>query len=578
LLRTDKIQLVAAFDHRHIFLDPNPDPEMSFGERQRLFKLPRSSWDDYSKSLISEGGGVWPRSAKSIPLSPQARARLGVSAEQMTPNELISAILKAPVDLFYNGGIGTYVKASSQSHQDANDRVNDAIRIDATELRARVVGEGGNLGFTQRARIEYAMNGGLNYTDAIDNSAGVDTSDHEVNIKILTSSLLQSGDMTMKQRDTLLASVTDDVGRRVLVDNYQQTQAVSLETAYGKELLKAHGQLIRNLEAHGGLDRAVEFLPDEKNLIERARMGLGLTAPEIAVLLAYSKIALKQAILETELPDTPVFQKLLTSYFPDAIAAACAGQIPSHPLRREIITTKIVSRLVNRMGTTFVQQIGDETGADLTRIVSAWYAASELLNAEALWNEIEALDLKIPAARQMALMMALRDLVSAATRQILAAQIAGAGIDDIVAGYRDAVAQAMTDVRAGKEGVDSIVALLDARPDIANVFELVDLARAGRHSLADIAASCAKLDAGLDLAWFGNAIGKLPADNRWQARARAQLASDLRALRQSLLQRALDDASTAGPRAVIEELKRNAPQDLAMLSAGLSEIRRLFNA
>ncbi|MDR0440234.1 MAG: NAD-glutamate dehydrogenase [Candidatus Accumulibacter sp.] len=579
LLRSNKTLLVAAFDHRHIFLDPNPDPEMSFGERQRLFKLPRSSWDDYNKSLISEGGGVWPRSARSIPVSPQVRARLDVSQEQMTPNELISAILKAPVDLFYNGGIGTYVKASSQSQQDANDRVNDAIRIDAAELRARVVGEGGNLGFTQSARIEYAMGGGLNYTDAIDNSAGVDTSDHEVNIKILTSSLLQSGDMTTKQRDTLLASVTDDVGLRVLVDNYQQTQAVSLETANGKELLKAHAQLIRHLEACAGLDRAVEFLPDEKHLIERTRMDLGLTAPEIAVLLAYSKIALKQAILETELPDTPVFQKLLTSYFPDAIANTCAGQIPSHPLRREIITTKIVSRLVNRMGTTFSQQIGDETGADLTRVVSAWYAASELLDAEALWKEIEALDLKIPSAQQMALMMALRDLVSVATRQILASQVAGAGIDDIVASYRDAVTQAMAVARADKEGVDSIIALLDARMNITDVFELVDLARAGRHSLEEVAASCAKLDVALDLAWFGNAVGKLPAANRWQVRARAQLAGDLRALRQSLLQSDLDDAATTGPaRGVIEELKRNAPQDLAMLSAGLSEIRRLFNA
>jgi glutamate dehydrogenase len=373
--------------------------------------------------------------------------------------------------------------------------------------------------------------------------------------------------------------VTDDVGCRVLVDNYQQTQAVSLETAHGKELLKAHGQIIRHLEAHGGLDRAVEFLPDEKHLIERARMGLGLTAPEIAVLLAYSKIALKQALLETDLPDTPVFQKLLMSYFPDAIAEKCAEQIPSHPLRREIIATRIVSRLVNRMGTTFTQQIADETGADLMRIVSAWYAASELLGTEALWKEIEALDLKIPSARQMALMMALRELVSAATRQILASQLAGAEIDDVGETYRDAVAQAMAAARAGKEGVDSIAALLDARTDIAGVFELVDLARAGRNSLEDVAASCAKLDAGLDLAWFGNAIANLPADNRGQARARAHRAGDLRALRQNLLQQGLDDASTtSSARGVIEELKRNAPQDLAMLSAGLNEIRRLFNA
>ncbi|MDR0576983.1 MAG: NAD-glutamate dehydrogenase [Candidatus Accumulibacter sp.] len=577
LLRSNQTLLVAAFDHRHVFLDPNPDPVMSFAERRRLFNLPRSSWDDYNKSLISEGGGVWPRSAMSIPLSPQVRARLGVEAEHMTPNELISAILRAPVDLFYNGGIGTYFKASAQSHQDANDRANDAVRIDAAELRARVVGEGGNLGFTQSARIEYALNGGLNYTDAIDNSAGVSTSDHEVNIKILTSILLQSGDMTLKQRDALLASATEEVGRRVLVDNYQQTQAVSLETTHGKELLNAHGQLIRALEASGGLDRAVEFLPGDKQLIERAQMGRGLTAPEISVLLAYTKIALKQAILETRLPDVPVFQQLLVNYFPGPIAEKCAAQIPSHPLRREIITTKIVSRLVNRMGTTFTLQLGDETGAGLERIITAWYAASELLDAEALWRELETLDLKIPSARQMALMMALRDLVGAATRQILVSQKADAGIAEIIDAYRDAVAGTVVAARAGKEGVDAVVALLEARPEIAGVFELVDLARSGGRPLEEVAAACVEIDASFDLAWLGGAIANLPAGNRWQARARAQLASDLRALRQTLLQRGGAEAPTAtSARSVIEELKRNAPQDLAMLSAGLAEIRSIL--
>ncbi len=577
LLRSDKTMLVAAFDHRHIFLDPNPDPAVSFAERRRLFNLPRSSWDDYDKSLLSEGGGVWSRGVKSIPLTPQVRDRLGVDAEQMTPNELINAILKAPVDLLYNGGIGTYVKASSQSQQDANDRTNDAIRIDASELRAKVVGEGGNLGFTQKARIEYAMNGGMIYTDAIDNSAGVGTSDHEVNIKILTSGLLQSGDMTVKQRDALLASMTDDVARRVLVDNYQQTQAVSLEVSHGREFLNAHGQLIRFLEAHGGLNRAIEFLPDEKQLAERAQMGRGLTAPEVAILLAYSKIALKQSILASALPEKPVFQKLLVGYFPEAVANTCAVQVPTHPLRREIITTQLVSRLVNRMGTTFFQQIGDETGADLDRIVSAWFAASELLDAEALWKEVEALDLKVSSEQQMALMMALRDLVGTATRQILASQLARADIGDVVATYRGAVAQAMAAARAGKEGAESVAALLNARLDIAGVFELVDLARSGNRPLEEVAVACAQLNGELDLGWIGTAIGGLPAGNRWQARARAQLSSDLRELRRALLQREPSQAipvSTA--RHVVDELKRNAPQDLAMLSAGLAEIKLIL--
>ena len=577
MLRTDQLQLLAAFDHRHIFLDPNPDPARSLVERQRLFDLPRSSWDDYDKSLISQGGGVWSRSVKHIPLSPEIRTRLGVTAEQLTPSELINAILKAPVDLLYNGGIGTYFKASSQSQQDANDRSNDAIRADASEIRARVVVEGGNLGLTQKARIEYALGGGLIYTDAIDNSAGVGTSDHEVNIKILISSLIGNGDMTFKQRDALLVAITDEVARLVLVENYQQTAAVSLEATAGKEMLGTHTQVIRHLEAKGGLNRSIEFLPDEKGLAERAQMGCGLTAPEISVLLAYTKIALKQALLASSLPDAAEFQPLLVDYFPPAVQRQCREQIASHPLKREIITTKIVSRLVNRMGTSFTLQIGDETGADLAQIVTAWYAASELLDAETLWGEIEALDLKIPAAQQMALMGSLREMIGAATRQILASQLAGATIAALVDTFGAAVGQAIATARAGQPA-GNVAAVLDARANIVGVFELVDLARAGGQPLAEVAAACARLDARLDLAWLGHAIGRLPAGNRWQARARAQLASELRKLWQALLQRGLAETPSAAgeARGVVDELKRNAPQDLAMLSAGLSEIKRLL--
>ncbi len=582
MLRTNQMQLLAAFDHRHIFLDPNPDPARSLVERQRMFDLPRSSWDDYDKSLISTGGGVWPRSAKTIPLSPEIRARLGVDAEQMTPNDLMNAILKAPVDLLYNGGIGTYFKASSQSHQDANDRGNDAIRVDASEIRARVIGEGGNLGFTQKARIEYALKGGLNYTDAIDNSAGVGTSDHEVNIKILTSILIGQGDMTFKQRDTLLASMTDDVGLQVLVDNYQQTAAVSLEAAAGKSMLNAHTQLMHHMESKGALNRAIEFLPDEKALTERAQLGQGLTAPEISVLLAYTKIVLKEAILASRIPDAEEFQPLLVNYFPKAILnSECKAQIPNHPLKREIITTQIVSRLVNRMGTCFTLQVGDETGADLSQIITAWYSASELLGAETLWAEIEALDLKIPAAQQMAMMNNLREMVSAATRQVLASQMAGANIASIIDTYRAAVGEAVSAARAGKNtGSEALAAVLDARSCIVSVFELVDLARASNKPLDEVASASGRLDSSIDLAWLSNAIDRLPAGNRWQARARAQLAGELRKLRQTLLQRDLGEAQTAtnDARGVIEELKRNAPQDLAMLSAGLAEIKRLLAA
>ena len=576
MLLSEQIQLMAAFDHRHVFLDPTPDPAKSHAERARLFALPRSSWDDYDKSLISQGGGVWPRTAKTIPLSPEVREWLGVSVEQMAPTELLNTLLKAPVDLVYNGGIGTYVKASTQSHQEANDRSNDAIRVDATELRAKVIGEGGNLGMTQKGRIEFALAGGRLYTDAIDNSAGVDCSDHEVNIKILLSSLVAGGDMTRKQRDALLASMTDDVGRLVLSDNYQQTQAISLEAANGQALLPAHAQLIRALEAKGALNRAIEFLPDDKALAERGQLRRGLVTSEIAVLLAYSKIALKEAILASPLPDAAELQQLLVEYFPPALVKACAAQLPSHPLKREIVTTQLVNRLVNRMGTSFVVQLSDETGADATQVASAWFAASELIGAEAAWQAIEAQDLKLPAAQQMALMGALRETVGAITQQILASpQTAGASISAIVERYRAAIAQAVTAAQAGKCGDEALAALLEARATVIGSVELVDLAHASGRPIAEVTTASAQLDANVDLPWLGRAIARLPAGNRWQARARAQLANELRDLRRALLQRDAAALQTVLPevRAVIDEIKRNAPQDLAMISASLAEIR-----
>jgi glutamate dehydrogenase len=580
LLLSDQIRLLAAFDHRHIFLDPDPVPAASFAERQRMFALPRSSWDDYDKSLISPGGGVWPRTAKSIPLSPQVRDWLGLSVEHIGPTELINLLLKAPVDLLYNGGIGTYVKASSQSHQEANDRANDALRVDANEVRAKVIGEGGNLGLTQKARVEFALGGGLLFTDAIDNSAGVDCSDHEVNIKILLAGLVAGGDMTDKQRVALLASMTDEVGRLVLADNYQQTEAISLEASIGFDLLNVHAQLMRSLEAKGALNRAIEFLPDDKGIAERAQLRRGLTAPEISVLLAYAKITLKEAILASSLPDAPELRQLLVDYFPLPLVRQCSEQLDLHPLKREIVTTQLVNRLVNRMGTTFAMQLGDEIGVDAASVAAAWYAASELLGAEAAWREIESFDLKIPAAQQMSLMKALREMTGAAARQILSAQKTGATISALIEDYREAVAQALEQARAGRGEQSPISAVLDARVTIVGVFELVDLARASGRPLSEIVAACSALDVSLDLTWLANAIGRLPAGNRWQARARAQLAGELRKLRQSLLQQrpADEPAVLSQAREVIDELKRNAPQDLAMLSAGLSEIRRVLIA
>ncbi|MBL8398071.1 MAG: NAD-glutamate dehydrogenase [Candidatus Accumulibacter sp.] len=576
MLLSPCIRLLAAFDHRHIFLDPDPDPARSFAERQRLFDLPRSSWADYDSTLISPGGGVWSRSVKTIPLSLQARAWLRVDALQLTPPELIHALLQAPVDLLYNGGIGTYVKASTQSHQEANDRGNDILRVDASQLGARVIGEGGNLGLTQKGRIEFASHGGRLYTDAIDNSAGVDCSDHEVNIKILLSGLVSRGDMTGKQRDVLLASMTDEVSRLVLADNYQQTQAIALEIAAGGDLLEAHGRLLRQLEAKAGLHREIEALPDDQALVERAQQKRALTAPEIAVLLAYVKISLKQTILASTLPDSADLHELLVAYFPAALREPCVDLLATHPLKREIITNQLVNRLVNRMGTTFVMQMEEETGADPSEIAAAYHAVSRVLDGEALWQSLEALDLQLPASRQQALMSGLRAMVAAATRLLLAEYRSGTTITSLIANYRSAVGETVDRLRHPHVGVEAITALIDGRAAVVAAFDRVGLARLCGCPLSAVETALATLDERLDIDWLATAIGRLPAGNRWQARARAQLVVDLSGLRQHLLQQVLAGRlpSTDAAEAILAEIKVSEPQDLAMLSAGLAEIRR----
>ncbi|HCV13059.1 MAG TPA: NAD-glutamate dehydrogenase [Candidatus Accumulibacter sp.] len=578
MLLSREIRLLAAFDHRHIFIDPSPDAVRSHAERQRLFDLPRSSWADYDPTLISAGGGVWSRTAKTIPLSPQLQDWLATDAIQMSPPELIRSLLQVPVDLLYNGGIGTYVKAGNQSHQEANDRGNDILRVDASQLRARVVGEGGNLGLTQKGRIEFALNGGRIYTDAIDNSAGVDCSDHEVNIKILLAGLVATGEMTGRQRDALLASMTDEVASLVLADNYQQTQAIALEAATAGELLAAHARLIRSLESRGALHRGVEFLPDDKGLAERGQQKRGLTAPDIAVLLAYAKITLKEAVLTSDLPDSGDLDDLLESYFPSVLRGSCRARMAAHPLQRDIITTQLVNRLVNRMGTTFVLQLGDETGASTAQVAGAWYAASQVLDAEALWREVESLDLLLDAARQMELMLALRATTAAATELILTQHLGGMTIGALVDEYRPAVAEVLARVRQGRSGEPAATALAMAAAAIVGAIDRVDLARACARSPDEVAHGLAELAGHLDLDWLTAAVGRLPAGNRWQARARARLAAELSELRQHLLRQVLGGRlpATAAARGVLDEMKVNEPQDLAMLSAGLAEIRRVM--
>jgi glutamate dehydrogenase len=377
MLLSPHIRLVAAFDHRHIFIDPAPDTAASFAERQRLFNLPRSSWMDYDKSLLSAGGAIFDRAAKSIALSPEARAALGLETPSLTPVDLMRAILVAPVDLLYFGGIGTYVKASTESHADAGDRANDALRVDAGHIRARVVGEGANLGFTQRGRIEAALAGCKINTDALDNSAGVDTSDHEVNIKIATGGAIAAGALAREHRDALLFSMTDEVGALVLRDNYQQSQAVSVAAERAAEHHDRLERFMRALERKGRLDRAVEFLPDSAAMRTRATNRQPLTRPELSVLLAYAKIDLNEEILASDLPDDPLLGAELLRYFPTALQQAHEPALRGHRLRREIVTLQVVNSLVNRCGPGFVYNVAQRTGAQGAAIARAFAVARD---------------------------------------------------------------------------------------------------------------------------------------------------------------------------------------------------------
>jgi glutamate dehydrogenase len=410
MLREHTIKLVAAFDHRDIFIDPDPDPDKSFTERKRLFGLPRSSWQDYDKSLISPGGGVYPRASKEIRLSAAARKIFGVG-ESVTPQELMKAILKAPVDLLFFGGIGTYVRCAQESDEAAGDRANDAIRVTGSELRCKVIGEGANLGMTQRGRIEAALAGVRLNTDAIDNSAGVNTSDVEVNIKIALSPLVRSGALTLAARNALLVEMTDEVARLVLRNNYQQTLALSLAQRRGLEDLGFQRRLMQTLEMRGQLDRAVEFLPDEMAIAERRKRDLPLTRPELAVLLAYAKLALYGELLDSSVPDDPYLGRELERYFPKEMSERYDDALHHHRLRREIIATQLTNSMINRGGATLIVRIADQTGASAAAIAAAFAAARNSFELIALNSGIDALDNKVAGETQLALYAAVQDLL-----------------------------------------------------------------------------------------------------------------------------------------------------------------------
>jgi len=503
MLREKTTRLVAAFDHRDIFIDPAPDPERSFAERARLFGLPRSSWQDYDKVLISPGGGVFSRSAKEIVLSPQAQAAIGLARDKATPQEVMSAVLKAPADLLLFGGIGTYVRASHESDEAAGDRANDAIRITSADLRCKVVGEGANLGMTQRGRIEAALRGIRLNTDAIDNSAGVNTSDVEVNLKIALSIPMRDGRVTREGRNTLLAAMTDEVAALVLRNNYQQTLALSLAERRGMEDLGFQQRLMQTLEARGLLDRAVEFLPDDMELGERARRLQPLTRPELSVLLAYAKLSLSDDLLASPVPDDPYLGRELNRYFPPSVSTRFPDALQNHRLRREIIAAQLTNSMINRGGVTLIARIADQTGAGADRIAAAFAAVRNSYDMTGLNTEIEALDNRIAGKLQLDLFAAVQDVLLDRIVWFLRNVDLGQGLAAVIEHY--------------KAGIGAVAAALDrVLPEDAQARRaqrVIELTAAGvPQALAQRIADLPALTAAPDIALVADRAGKPVAE------------------------------------------------------------------
>ncbi|NWB99050.1 NAD-glutamate dehydrogenase [Pseudomonas gingeri] len=578
LLMSDKLKLVAAFNHLHIFIDPNPEPASSFAERQRLFDLPRSAWSDYDATLMSEGGGIFSRSAKSIAISPQMKERFDIRADKLTPTELLNALLKAPVDLLWNGGIGTYVKASSESHADVGDKANDALRVNGNELRCKVVGEGGNLGMTQLGRVEFGLNGGGSNTDFIDNAGGVDCSDHEVNIKILLNEVVQAGDMTEKQRNQLLGSMTDEVGGLVLGNNYKQTQALSLAARRAVERIAEYKRLMSDLEGRGKLDRAIEFLPSEEQLVERVAAGQGLTRAELSVLISYSKIDLKAALLESKVPDDEYLTRDMETAFPPMLVSKFADAMRRHRLKREIVSTQIANDLVNHMGITFVQRLKESTGMSPANVAGAYVIVRDIFHLPHWFRQIEALDYKVSAETQLELMDELMRLGRRATRWFLrsrrneqdaARDVAhfgphlaalGLKLDELLEGPTRDVWQARYQAYV-KAGVPELLARMVAgTTHLYTLLPIIEAADVTGHDAAEVAKAYFAVGSALDLTWYSQQISDLRVTNNWQAQARETFRDDVdwqqRAITISVLK--LADAPQDMEARVALWLERNA--------------------
>jgi len=627
MLCSEHIRLVAAFDHRDIFLDPDPDPETSYAERRRLFDLPRSSWQDYGKSLISEGGGVFPRSVKSIRLNDAIRTALGIDAgvEKLTPAELMKAILQAPVDLLWNGGIGTYVKGELESHAEVGDKANDAIRINGAQLRARCVGEGGNLGLTQAGRIEYVLRGGdaggdgqgggrIN-TDFIDNSAGVDTSDHEVNIKILLDRIVKDGDLTGKQRNALLAEMTDEVAALVLRDNYEQNLAIANAIAHAPSLLHVHEDFMRQLEKAGTLDREIEGLPSRAEVRRRLDRGVGLTPPELSVLMAWTKIVLAQELLSGELPDDPYLDADLKAYFPTPMRERFESQIEAHPLRREIIVTQVVNDLVNGAGMTYWPRLAAETGATVADLTRANFVAREIFGSLPLRTELSSWDNKLDAGVQTRMRIEMRTLVERASRWLVTnrrppldsiatvehfagpVQATMAQLPDLMTG-RELEAFHERQARLERRGVpEELARRVAVLPPAYMLLGIVETAQREGLAPEEVARLHFALGERLGLPVLLQKIVALPRHDKWQTMARAALRDDLHSVHTRLTAQILrstpaDESTLARiaeweegeadlvsrAAATLQQICAEEEADLARTSVGLRVVRGLLSS
>jgi glutamate dehydrogenase len=591
MLQSSRIQLVAAFDHRHIFLDPNPDPELSFAERGRLFAMQRSSWADYDRTTISPGGGVFARTSKSIPLTDEVKQRLGVTAERLTPDELAKALLRAPVDLLWNGGIGTYVKASVEDHDDVGDRANDALRVNGNELRCKVVAEGGNLGLTQLGRIEYAMAGGLLNTDAVDNSAGVDTSDHEVNIKIALDAAQDDDLLEPTERNQILAAMEDDVVADVLQDNRDQNTALAIARARSVPMMDAHARYLRALEAEFLIDRQIEYLPNEKQFAERRAAGIGLTTPEFAVLLAYTKNSNTAELLTTDLADDPYLQRTLFEYFPSAMRTRFSEQLLRHPLRRQILVTALTNEMVNRSGITFDHRMLEETGAALVDTTRAWVVARDVLDMRRWWHEIELLPVGVEPAVQLDLFLALRQAVERAATWLVGhrppsalvdtVELFGEGVrgiatrlDEWAGGSvsRDLRLQAAGYREVGVPGPLARVAANWSRLNTA--FDIVEIARAHGRSAPDVTRTYWATFERVEIGWIWDQIGLLNRSERWANQARSAVRDDLLSAIRRLVDTVLSQGdSYDAPDVVVNEWARVNPIAIERTRRMFTEIR-----